>query len=810
MREVAGVIIISKAKELDRLFDYYVPEGKKVFVGSRVFVPFGRGNNSVEGFVLKIRKAEDEKSDELKEIDRVFEKKFFDENGAQLIEEVRKKTLCTYAEAVALLIPAGYKASFSEAYELDFSVETEKYRAFPIYKRIIEALKGGKMSLESIEKSFGKDGLMAVKALTEKKVLIKTEINKENVSEAMDRYLELADEKTADKALEELPKNARKQAKVILYLMANGKLAPFSEVLRETEVSPAVVGALIEKGIVKNVYRRRMRSPISQKCETSEEFLLTDEQKKVYGAVSEAIDDGRFEKFLLYGVTGSGKTEVFIRAVKKCLEMNKTAIVLVPEISLTPLMTKRFTSRFSGEVAILHSRLSKGERLDEWDKINSGKAKVVLGARSAVFAPLKNIGIIIIDEEHEQSYKADKSPRYHARDIAFLRAEQNNAIVIMASATPLVESYYKATTGEYKLLEMKERYNKNPLPEVVCVDMREELKAGNMSIFSDMLASEIDKNRINSQQSIILLNRRGFSTFVSCRECGFVAQCPHCSISLTYHKRENVLNCHYCGYTIKNYTACPTCGSRYIKYFGSGTQKLEEELASRFSDLKILRMDFDTTTKKGSHLKIIESFEKREADVLVGTQMVSKGHDFENVTLAAVLCIDTSLYIDDYRSAEKTFALIEQVSGRAGRKALKGRAIIQTYCPENSVIVHAKNHDYTGFYKEEIKLRKIMGYPPFCEITSILLTGENEEEIFACITRMANWLKKRTKEREDILLLGPAKSAIGKIKDKFRYQIIIKHKDGIDDIARETVDAFIRAGYNKTMTLVVDHNPSNL
>ncbi len=807
MRKVAGVIIISKAKELDRIFDYYVPYGKDVFVGNRVFVPFGKGNNTAEGFVLNLRFADNE---DLKELDRVFEKTFFDENGAELICEIRKKTLCTYAEAVALLIPSGYKAVFSEAFELNFDADIEEYLALPIYKKIITLLKKGKMTLEGIEKSVGKNANGAVLSLLERGVLKKTEINKELVGEAQERYLELLDKGEADKALETLPKNARKQAEVILYLQANRAIASYAEVVSQTGATSAVIKALIDKNIVKNVYKRRMRSPILAEQEESDELLLTEEQKDVFKKVSKAISENRCEKFLLHGVTGSGKTEIFIRAVKKCLQMNKTAIVLVPEISLTPLMTKRFTSRFSGEVAILHSRLSKGERLDEWDKINSGKAKVVLGARSAVFAPLKNIGVIIIDEEHEQSYKADKSPRYHAREVAFIRARQHGAIVLMASATPLVESYYKAKSGEYTLLEMKERFNKNPLPEIICVDMRNELKSGNMSIFSDALAIEIDKNRQNKQQSIILLNRRGFSTFVSCRECGFVAQCPHCSISLTYHKREDALVCHYCGYAIKNYSVCPSCSSRYIKYLGSGTQKLEEELASRFSDLRILRMDFDTTTKKNSHTKILQSFGEQKADILVGTQMVSKGHDFENVTLAAVLCIDTSLYIDDYRSSEKTFALIEQVSGRAGRKTLKGRAVIQTYSPDNSVIVHAKNHDYKGFYEEEIKLRKVMGYPPFCEITSILITGENEDEISGCIGRMANWLKRRFADREDIMILGPSKSAIGKIKDKFRYQIIIKHKDNIDDISRETVDAFVRGGYNKTMTLVIDNNPSTL
>ncbi len=807
----AGVAILKNSRAVDRIFDYSVPDAFKedIRVGSRVIVPFGKSNSSNEGYVLYLKDFS-ENNIKLKDILQLTGDVLFDQKGAELIEYIRRTTVCTYAEAIGLIIPPGYKTVFKERLFVKKDCDTEKYEQMPAYRRVIEACGDKGCSLSKIEKQFGKEGIGAANDLLRAGIIIKRTGAFEKTSEKTQKILKIKDKKAAEDSIETLLKRSKKQTDIVLYLLANSLCAPALQVYEETGTSAAAAAALKKKDIIEITEERIWRSPVSKDFENEKDFDFTPQQKNAYEKIEKALTDQKNEKFLLHGVTGSGKTEVFIHVVRKCLQLGKTAIVLVPEISLTPLMTRRFAQRFSKNIAILHSRLSSGERLDEWERIKNGGAKVVLGARSAVFAPADNIGAIIIDEEHELSYKSESAPRYHARDIAFFKANQHNACVVMASATPSVESYYKAEKGEYVLLEMTNRFNKNPMPQVYVADMRKELENGNKSMFSNRLADEILYNKAHGEQTILLLNRRGFSTFVSCRECGFVASCPHCNISLTYHKKENRLTCHYCGYTIKNYSVCPSCNSKYIKYFGAGTQRLEEEMNTRFEDIKTIRMDVDTTAKKNAHEKILGAFERGEADVLMGTQMVSKGHDFPKVTLVGVMAADASLYIDDYRSGEKTFSLLEQVIGRAGRKDLEGRAVIQTYSPENNVISYAAKHDYKGFYSEEIKMRKIMYYPPFCQIGSILLSGTDEGEVKSCIERMAAWLKRRTSERKDVVILGPAPSAIGKIMDKYRYRIIMKYKGSADEIFHEIQNGFLKAGYNKTMTLALDKNPVNL
>ncbi len=801
MRLTAKVIIINNTRATDKVFSYLVPcECENIAVGSRVIVPFGAGNRTFEGYVYDLK--ETDKTDGLKQIKEVLER-LFDESTIEVIDFLRKKTFCTYSEAAHLCLPPGFGAKierlFSAEPDFDISLLTEEE------KEVLSVFSKKPMSKEWFFESFG-DKKNIFNSLLKKGAICSVEKIKQKVSERSVKVLRLKDKAEASEAAAELSRKAKKQSEILFYLLANKGEGTLAEVLSKTASTSQAAKALEEKGLIEVFYKRVLRTETKENTATADEITLTDEQSEVYNKVSSSSG---FRKFLLHGVTGSGKTEVYIKLIEKCLKENKTAIMLVPEISLTPMMTKRFTKFFGKNVAILHSRLSKGERFDEWERIKKGEAKIVLGARSAIFAPLKNIGIIIIDEEHELSYKSESSPRYHARDIAFFRAEQNGAPVLMASATPLVESFYKAETGEYALLKLKERFNKKPLPDVYISDMREELKNGNKTMISNRLADEMLYNKAHNEQIILLLNRRGFSTFVSCRECGFVARCPHCNISLTYHKRGERLTCHYCGYSIKNYTVCPECESRYIRYFGAGTQKLEDEIAERFSDMSVLRMDIDTTTKKNSHEKIFDKFEKAESDILLGTQMVSKGHDFKKVTLTGVLMADASLYIDDYRSSEKTFSLIEQAVGRAGRGDMPGRAVIQTYTPEASVLNHIKNHDYEGFYREEIKLRKLMNYPPFCDISSLLVSGRDEREVSGVILRMHKWLKK-VLDKKDATVFEPNKANIGKIKDKYRYRIIIKHKENIEDILKEANDAFLRGGYNKTMTLVTDTNPVNL
>ena len=514
---------------------------------------------------------------------------------------------------------------------------------------------------------------------------------------------------------------------------------------------------------------------------------------------------------MLRGVTGSGKTEVFLQAIETVIKQGKNAIMLVPEISLTPQTVNRFVSRFGEYVAVIHSRLSNGERFDEWKKIQDGRVRVVVGARSAIFAPFDNVGIIILDEEHENSYKSDTTPKYHAVDIAKKRAEDDNAVLLLASATPSVSDYYKATTGEYKLFEMHKRYNDMQLPSVEVVDMRGELfNNKNYSPISFTLQREINENLKNKRKTILFLNRRGYSTFVSCRECGYVVNCPECDIALTYHKKNDNLVCHYCGYTTENLSLCPECSSKYIRYFGTGTQKIEEELQRLFPQAVVMRMDFDTTSQKGGHEKVLEEFSKN-GDILLGTQMVTKGLDFHDVTLVGILAADTTLCMDDYRAAERSFSLFTQVCGRAGRGDIPGRAVIQTYQPFNSIIKYASKQSYKLFYDDEIKARRRLFYPPFCSIVLIMTTGEDEEKAYGKIKEIEKEVKLFSKGYSGRIDIIDAQAApISKIKNQLRFRVVLKidEVDNITEFLNEINDKY--SNDKNGVYMNIDINPVNM
>ncbi|MBR2181320.1 MAG: primosomal protein N', partial [Oscillospiraceae bacterium] len=484
------------------------------------------------------------------------------------------------------------------------------------------------------------------------------------------------------------------------------------------------VEALHVKGLIDYKEVEVLRNPLEGKVrEVSAPLLLSNAQEKAVKTVL----DGKKGTFLIHGVTGSGKTEVYMKIAMDSLEKGKQVIILVPEIALTPQMTGRFFNRFGNNVAVLHSALSLGERLDEWRRIKRKDANIVIGARSAIFAPCDNVGAIIIDEEHEQSYKSESSPRYHARDIAHFLAKKHGCPLILGSATPSIESYYKAKCGEYTLIELLDRFNKKPLPEVFISDMREELRDGNKTVLSRLLAGEMAENLSRREKTILFLNRRGYSTFVSCRDCGFVFTCPNCNVSLTYHKSGDNLTCHYCGHSQKVVSVCPNCESTRVKDFGKGTQKAEEQILSIFPGAKALRMDADTTSGKRGHEKLLDRFTEEGTDILLGTQMVTKGLDFEDVTLVGVLAADASLNIDDFRAQERTFNLITQVCGRAGRGEKEGRCVIQTYSPENPTLLLAAKQDYKSFYEEEIEYRREFFYPPFCDIVNITVSSADKE-----------------------------------------------------------------------------------
>jgi len=538
---------------------------------------------------------------------------------------------------------------------------------------------------------------------------------------------------------------------------------------------------------------------------SAEENQLSDEQHAVFNDMLRLLESGSPEAALLYGVTGSGKTLVYINLIKSALSLGKTAIVLVPEIALTPQTVRIFSSHFGDAVAVLHSALGTGQRYDEWKRIRDGVVRVVVGTRSAVFAPLKDIGLIVIDEEQEHTYKSESSPRYHAREIAKYRITKANGLLLLASATPSIDSMYAAMSGKYKLFNLKNRFNERELPPVLIVDMKKELAAGNGGTISSLLRNELEKNLSNKEQSILFINRRGSSPLVACGECGFTYKCRNCSVSMIYHTSNKRLLCHYCGYSIKTPENCPDCSGK-LKYIGAGTQKIEMELLDIFPNAGIIRMDADTTTRKDSHNKLLTSFRKHEADILLGTQMVTKGLDFENVTLVGVLSADMSLYMSDYRAHEKTFSLITQVVGRSGRGERPGRAVIQTFTPENKVITVASKQDYESFYNSEILLRKALGCPPIRDLIALTCIGLDESKVVRACDKLKNTFQSYFRGNSDIRLLGPAPATVPKVSNKYRYRLLVncENTKKVRETIAHVIKEFARDKASRGVTVVAD------
>lgn len=585
------------------------------------------------------------------------------------------------------------------------------------------------------------------------------------------------------------------QEKILELLKENKKVK--KEVLNKISVSS--VNALLKKNILLEEKEENYRYNLIN--EEKIKFNLNEEQQKVYKEIFNFINTN--ETFLLYGVTGSGKTNVYMKVIEDVIKNNKTAILLVPEISLTPQIIKRFTSYFSN-IAVLHSGLSDGEKYDEWRKINEGKVNIVIGARSAIFAPLKNIGVIIIDEEHSQTYKQENNPRYNAIDIAKERCKYHNCPLILGSATPSLESFARAKKNVYKLLELKNRYNNNTMPKVEIIDMNKEFKKAS-GYFSNTLIDQIKETLERKEQVILFLNRRGYSSFLTCSSCGYVEKCPNCDISLTYHKSSNMLRCHYCGYATKRKKLCPKCQEEF-KDYGIGTEKVEEELKSLIKDAKIIRMDVDTTTTKNAHAKIINSFLEEKYNILVGTQMIAKGLDFPNVTLVGVLNADIGLNFPDFRSSETTFSLLNQVLGRSGRGNKEGKVLIQTFNPEHYAIAYTKNHDYLGFYNEEMKIRKILKYPPYYYICSIKIISKDYNLASKSSYDVVNYLKQNIKNE---IILGPSVCNVFKLNNNYRFQIIIKYKD-VNNILEYLTNIEHHYFNKKDIKIEIDFNPLKL
>lgn len=611
--------------------------------------------------------------------------------------------------------------------------------------------------------------------------------NKTNINKKMIKYVELCSNS--------FPKLKPNQEKIVEYLRINGKVKK-EEV---NKISVSGVNTLIKNGIIIESLIEEYRLVTKDINKEKETFKLTVEQQE---AKNKILSQTQSSVFLLHGVTGSGKTVVYMEIVEEMLNRGKDSIFLVPEISLTPQMVYHFKSRFGDEVAVLHSRLSEGEKYDEYRKIVEGKVHIVVGARSAVFAPFKNLGAIIIDEEHTTSYKQDNNPKYSAIEIAIERAKNNNAIVILGSATPSLETYARSIKGLYTLVELKHRVNTNNLPLVEIVDMSKEKHRG--SIFSSRLITEVNKRLEEHEQIILLLNRRGYSSFITCSNCGYTAKCPHCDITLTYHKTSNTLRCHYCGYADKMNDICPSCGEKAIKTLGTGTEKVEEEIKKVFN-ARVVRMDLDTTSKKGSHEKIITAFKNHEYDILLGTQMIAKGLDFSNVTLVGVINADTSLMIPNYRSNEYTFQLLMQTAGRSGRGEKKGSVIIQTFNPEHYAITLASKHDYIDFFKQEMEVRRKLSYPPYYYLIYIKVIGKDYNKISVESNKIASIL---TRELKNSKILGPTTCSVFKLNGLFRFGIIIKYKkeEKMEEVLQSLVNHYKG---NQTVKVDIDVNPNN-
>lgn len=592
---------------------------------------------------------------------------------------------------------------------------------------------------------------------------------------------------------------------IIKFLRENSGKYTKGELININSISQYKLNKLIEKGLLaveeETVFRYNNRA-----YNVDYEKKLTLEQKYVL----DTYNSSQNNLFLLKGVTGSGKTEVYMRMVEEVLEKNQSAIVLVPEISLTPQMIERFKGRFGKNVALFHSKLSDGERFDEWFRVKEGKAKLVVGARSAIFLPVKNLGLIIIDEEHENTYKSDQNPKYQTKEVAEFLSEQKGCRVVLGSATPTIESYYRALIGELDLLELNSRVDGKAMPPMEVIDMRNELRSGNISLFSRELFKEIQEKLSKGEQIILFLNRRGFSTFVSCRSCGYVFKCEECDISMTYH-RSGLLVCHYCGKTKRAPQKCPKCDSKYVKFFGAGTQRVEEEVKKYFKDARVLRMDVDTTRSKDSYENIYNTFKEGKADILIGTQMISKGLDFKNVTLVGILAADMSINIPDYRAAERTFQIITQVAGRAGRGQKQGKVVIQTYTPEHYSLEYAVNYDYEGFYEKEFTVRALMKYPPFGKILLINGISKKEDLLKNFMHKISNVIKPLVEKEVDVDILGPIPCLVSKVKENYRWQIVVKGEFN-SEFAKKIKELLYDENKNvyNDIRISMDINPNNL
>ena len=811
--KIASVAVDKAIYSFDKLFDYIIPATlcSVALPGCRVLVPFGGGNKTRQGIIMSIHELS-YKPEKYKYIKDVLDSEpILSDEMLKLASFIKERYFCTFYDAVKTMLPTGINYKLSMFYNAcDLSEEAyDKLdeREKSIYNYILA--KHSAVKKELVEDAFGLEDMTDIlNDLVKKSILTSSENPIRKINDATVKsvcFIDGCDEENLTK----------KQFEVYELLKMVGK-ASVKELCYYSGTTISVVDAVVKKGGAQYYDEEVFRTPdFSASEDYNSPICLTDGQTLAFNEILKKYESEKGEVSLLYGITGSGKTSVFMKLIDLAYSQNKGVIVMVPEIALTPQLIHKFQSRYGKDVAVFHSALSIGERLDEWKRVKLGKAKIAIGTRSAVFAPFENLGLIIMDEEQEYTYKSESNPRFQARDIAKMRCVYNKCLLLLSSATPAIESYFSALSGKYSLSTLTERYGNAILPDVTVVDMNEERSSGNNGSFSSALIYELEKNLNYGKQSILLLNRRGYNTFVACNDCKEVVTCPNCSISLTYHSANNRLMCHYCGYSMSIRDRCPNCFGNSLRYSGAGTQRAEEELEQLFPDARILRLDTDSTLRKNAHEQKLKEFADGRYDIMVGTQMVAKGLDFPNVTLVGVLSADQMLYNDDFRSFERTFSLLTQVVGRSGRGDEKGRAIIQTSTPESQVIKLASEQNYDAFYSDEIQIRKAMLYPPFADICVLGFVGKENGKTFAAARDFLKSLCDCAKQKYSSLpmrILGVSPAAVLKINNKYRYKIIIKCRNdkNFRAMISELLISFSSNKKYKEVSPFVDINPDNI
>lgn len=815
--DMVKVAVSAAPYSIDKPYSYLVPDALAAAAvpGVRVMVPFGRGNKESEGLILA--RVQEPKLPGSKAIRQILDPEpVLDKAGIDLALWMRGRYFCTVFEAVKTILPAGLWYGLREIWSLAMEPETARSTAvgIPGAWQVLDLLEkqGGKADIRVLRDVLGDGAEKPLKAMKKAEILTCETDAKRKIADKSHRMVELAVNTEDAYALTEPKRRSAPARYEVVNFLATAGRTPAAEVSYYTGASSRTLKTMEKAGLIAFSEEEELRVPSLDDVEPGPEIVLNEEQQRAFEEILGRVQAAKPSVTLLHGVTGSGKTQVYLRLVQETLALGKTAMVLVPEIVLTPQMMRKFSSYFGSRVAMLHSSLKMTERYDQWKRIRRGEVDVVLGTRSALFAPLKNLGLIIMDEEQEGSYQSENVPRYDAREVAKYLCVREKAALVFGSATPTVETAWAVEQGSYQKALLRRRYNENALPEVLIADLRQEILNGNPGLISTPLRQELEKNLAAGEQSILFLNRRGSSRMLLCGECGYVPQCPRCSTAMTYHSANGRLMCHYCGHSEPAADTCPECGG-WMKHVGAGTQKVEEELRELFPEAGILRMDADTTA--GGHEEILQTFERERVPILLGTQMVAKGLDFENVTLVGVLSADISLYVDNYRAVERTFSLLTQVVGRAGRGGKTGRAVIQTYTPGNDVIRCAARQDYDAFYESEIRMRRLRRYPPFADLFTVTVSGTEEGRVLRAAVSVRETLRQLCRRpelaAEEPEVLGPAPAPVVKVNNRFRYRCTLVGKN--DKATREMLawlqKDFAKDSANRGMNLFVDHNAAD-